>query len=123
MVKIFIRRGCSRGVNRRGVLDSGWHVADRAQVEQGAEDQNVVLTLAVAFFVIMLLELGEPVLNKCSSMGRHSCLTYRTQRHKSVPVLAEWRKSRFTPIWSSNSCGPLVVILKETAEALATLDR
>jgi hypothetical protein len=29
----------------------------------------------------------------------------------------------FTPIWSSNSCGPPVVILKETAEALATLDR
>jgi hypothetical protein len=47
------------GVNRRGVLDSGWHVADRARVEQGAEEQNVVLNLAVAFFVIMLLELGE----------------------------------------------------------------
>jgi hypothetical protein len=29
----------------------------------------------------------------------------------------------FTPIWSSNSCGPLVVILKEAAEALATLER
>ena len=54
-----MRRGSSTGVSRRGVLDSGCHVADRAQVERGAEKQNVVLSLAVAFFVIMLLELGE----------------------------------------------------------------
>jgi len=35
MVKIFMRRGCSTGVGRKGVLDSGCHVADRAQAEQG----------------------------------------------------------------------------------------
>jgi hypothetical protein len=35
MVKIFMRRGCSTGVSRQGVLDSGCHVADRAQAEQG----------------------------------------------------------------------------------------
>jgi hypothetical protein len=29
------------------------------QVERGSEEQNVVLNWAVAFFVIMLLELGE----------------------------------------------------------------
>ena len=55
-----MRRDCSIGVGHQDVLDSGCHVADRAQAEQGAEEQNVVvLTLAVAFFVIMLLELGE----------------------------------------------------------------
>jgi serine/threonine-protein kinase len=35
LVKIFMRRGCSIGVSRRDVLDSGCHVADRAQAEQG----------------------------------------------------------------------------------------
>jgi len=35
MVKIFMRRGCSTGVSRQGVLDSGCHVADRAQAELG----------------------------------------------------------------------------------------
>ena len=35
MVKIFMRRGCSTGVGRQGVLDSGFQVADRAQAEQG----------------------------------------------------------------------------------------
>src|SRR6516225_577206 len=35
MVKIFMRRGCSTGVGRQGVLDSGCHVADPAQAEQG----------------------------------------------------------------------------------------
>ena len=35
MVKIFMRRGCSTGVSRQDVLDSGCHVADRAQAEQG----------------------------------------------------------------------------------------
>jgi len=59
LVKIFMRCGCSSGVNPRGVLDSGWHVADRAHVQRGGEEQNVVLNLAVAFFVIMLWELGE----------------------------------------------------------------
>ena len=121
-----MRRGCSSGVNRRGVLDSGCHVADRAQVERGAEKQNVVLSLAVAFFVIMLLELGQrcpqQVFLEQDQMGRHSCLTYRTQRHKSVPVRAEWRKSRTSRRYG-DSCGPPVVILKEIAEALATLDR
>jgi hypothetical protein len=33
-VRIFMRRGCSIGVSHRGVLDSGCHVADRAQAEQ-----------------------------------------------------------------------------------------
>jgi hypothetical protein len=32
LVKIFMRRGCT-GVSRRGVLDSGCHVADWAQAE------------------------------------------------------------------------------------------
>jgi hypothetical protein len=27
LVKIFMRRGCSTGVSRRGVLDNGCHVA------------------------------------------------------------------------------------------------
>src|SRR6516225_7595279 len=35
MVKIFMRRGCSTGVSRQGVLDSACHVADRAQAELG----------------------------------------------------------------------------------------
>ena len=35
LVKIFMRRGCSIGVSRRDVVDSGCHVADRAQAEQG----------------------------------------------------------------------------------------
>jgi len=35
MVKIFMWRGCSTEVSRRGVLDSGCHGADRAQAEQG----------------------------------------------------------------------------------------
>ena len=35
MVKIFMRRGYSTGVSRQGVLDSGCHIADRAQAEQG----------------------------------------------------------------------------------------
>jgi len=35
LVKIFMRRGCSTGVSRQGVLDSGCHVAHRAQAEQG----------------------------------------------------------------------------------------
>ena len=35
LVKIFMRRDCSIGVGRQGVLDSGCHVADRAQAEQG----------------------------------------------------------------------------------------
>jgi hypothetical protein len=35
MVKIFMRRGCSTGVSCQGVLDSGCHVADRAQAEKG----------------------------------------------------------------------------------------
>ena len=35
MVKIFMRRGCSTGVSRQGVLDSGCHVAHRAQAELG----------------------------------------------------------------------------------------
>jgi hypothetical protein len=30
-----MRRGCSTGVTSQGVLDSGCHVADRAQAEQG----------------------------------------------------------------------------------------
>ena len=34
LVKIFMRRGCSIGVSRRDVLDSGCHGADRAQAEQ-----------------------------------------------------------------------------------------
>ena len=34
LVKIFMRRDCSIGVSRRDVLDSGCHVADRAQAEQ-----------------------------------------------------------------------------------------
>jgi hypothetical protein len=52
MVKIFMRRGSSIGVGRRDVLDSGCHVADRAQAEQGQEEQNVVLALVIAFRVI-----------------------------------------------------------------------
>jgi hypothetical protein len=75
MVKIFMRRGCGSGVNRQGVLDSGWHVADRAQVERGAEELNVVLTLAVVFFVIMLLKLGQrcprQLFLEQDQMGRH----------------------------------------------------
>jgi hypothetical protein len=51
-----MRRDCSIGVGRRDVLDSGCHLADQAQAEQGREEQNVVLALVVAF---MLLELGE----------------------------------------------------------------
>jgi len=35
LVKIFMRRDCSTGVSRQGVLDSGCHVADRAQAEKG----------------------------------------------------------------------------------------
>jgi len=35
VVKIFMRRDCSIGVGRQDVLDSGCHVADRAQAEQG----------------------------------------------------------------------------------------
>ena len=35
LVKIFMRRDCSIGVGRRDVLDSGCHVADPAQAEQG----------------------------------------------------------------------------------------
>jgi len=35
LVKIFMRRDCSIGVGRQDVLDSGCHVADRAQAEQG----------------------------------------------------------------------------------------
>src|SRR6516165_8859254 len=35
LVKIFMRRDCSSGVGRQDVLDSGCHVADRAQAEQG----------------------------------------------------------------------------------------
>jgi hypothetical protein len=35
LVKIFMRRDCSIGVSRRDVLDSGYHVAHRAQAEQG----------------------------------------------------------------------------------------
>ena len=35
LVKIFMRRGYSTGVSRPGVLDSGCHVADRAQAELG----------------------------------------------------------------------------------------
>jgi hypothetical protein len=35
LVKIFMRRGCSIGVGRQDVLDSGCHVADQAQAEQG----------------------------------------------------------------------------------------
>jgi hypothetical protein len=54
-----MRRDCSIGVGRQGVLDSGCHGADRAQAEQGREEQHVVLALVVAFFVIMLLELDE----------------------------------------------------------------
>src|SRR5215472_1976190 len=34
MVKIFMRRGCSTGVSRRGVLDSGCQIADRVHAEQ-----------------------------------------------------------------------------------------
>ena len=52
MVKIFMRRGCSTGVSRRDVLDSGCHVADRLKPSGGREEQNVVLALVVAFFVI-----------------------------------------------------------------------
>jgi hypothetical protein len=37
LVKIFMRRDCSIGVGRRGVLDSGCHVADGAQAEKGRE--------------------------------------------------------------------------------------
>ena len=55
-----MRRDCSIGVGRRDVLDSGCHVADWAQAEQGGgEEQNVALALVVAFFVIMLWELDE----------------------------------------------------------------
>ena len=79
-----MRRDCSIGVGRQDVLDSGCHVADRAQAEQGAEEQNVVvLTLAVAFFVIMLLELDERSPQRTfpeqDQMG-DSSLTDRTQR-------------------------------------------
>ena len=35
MVKTFMRRDCSTGVSRQGILDSGCHVANRAQAEQG----------------------------------------------------------------------------------------
>jgi len=35
MAKIFMRRDCSIGVGRQDVLDSGCHVADRAQAEPG----------------------------------------------------------------------------------------
>jgi len=35
LVKIFMRPDCSIGVSRRDVLDSGCHVAHRAQAEQG----------------------------------------------------------------------------------------
>jgi len=35
LVKIFMRRDCSIGVGRQGVLDSGCNVADGAQAEQG----------------------------------------------------------------------------------------
>jgi len=34
LVKIFMRRDCSIGVGRQDVLDSGCHVAHRAQAEQ-----------------------------------------------------------------------------------------
>ena len=36
MVKIFMRRGCSTGVSRQGVLDSGCHVADPGSSRAGA---------------------------------------------------------------------------------------
>jgi hypothetical protein len=35
LVKIFMRRDCSIGVSRRDVLDSGCHVADQAQAQEG----------------------------------------------------------------------------------------
>jgi hypothetical protein len=59
MVKIFMRCGCSTGVSRQGVLDSGCHATPGLKPSRGMEEQNVVLALMVAFCVIMLLELGE----------------------------------------------------------------
>ena len=49
---------------------------------RGREEQNVVLALVIAFFVIMLLELGErcppQLFLEQDQMGRHFCLTDRT---------------------------------------------
>jgi hypothetical protein len=57
MVKIFMRRGCSTGVSRKA-----FSTADGTSptgLKPSREEQNVVLTLVVAFFVIILLELDE----------------------------------------------------------------
>src|SRR5215469_5935737 len=54
LVKIFMRRGCSTGVSRRGVLDSGCQIADRFMRSRSGEEQNVILTLVVAFFLIQV---------------------------------------------------------------------
>jgi hypothetical protein len=43
LVKIFMRRDCSIGVGRRDVLDSGCHVAHRAQAEQGRGKSRTLL--------------------------------------------------------------------------------
>jgi hypothetical protein len=59
MVKIFMWRGCSIGVGRRDVLDSGCHVADRAQAEQGRGRAERCSCLGGCVLRIMLLELDE----------------------------------------------------------------
>lgn len=58
IVKIFMRRDCSIEVIRRGVLGSGFQIADRLKWIRGGEEQNVVLTLVVCLAVVMHDELG-----------------------------------------------------------------
>jgi len=43
-------------------------------------------------------------------------LAYQVEEHTAAVALLD-------VVWSRNSCGPAMVILEETAEALATLDR
>jgi len=62
-----MRGGCSTGVSRRGVVDSGCHFADRAQAEQGrGRAAHCSFAWMVPFCMTMLLELGERFRNEAS---------------------------------------------------------
>jgi hypothetical protein len=116
-VKIFMQRDCSIGAGRRDVLDSGCHVADRAQAEQGRGRGECCFCLDGC-----VLRDTTQQHNTHITDVREICYSWHPWHGRAVRVhaslVAELAPPR-DPVWSKNSCG-ITVVLQYPAEALPT---